>query len=56
MAFRDATAVRPLTADTYAIDLSDDWCIGSGTFHVGLTIRTARLRTYFCGKFQMGAM
>lgn len=32
MAFQEVTAVRPLTADTYGVDLSDDWCIGSGEF------------------------
>lgn len=32
MSFQEATAVRPLTSHTYAVDLSDDWCIGSGKF------------------------
>ena len=30
MSFQEATAVKRLTSHTYAVDLSDDWCIGSG--------------------------
>lgn len=30
MTFQEATAVRRLTSHTYAVDLSADWCIGSG--------------------------
>jgi hypothetical protein len=29
--FAAATAVRTIDANTYEVDLHDDWCIGSGT-------------------------